>query len=183
VTFAYGQADIGQGFAPADVGVQSEAQIDAEPTTADVNAILNANSNINSAFTKNDPSPLYFGIGQLGGFYPPSGSVLETETSSIDMTVDLTKAGTLHDLIIGFYSGTALGNIASDKSFSMTLDVNINGTDHKNTFTTVAGPTPSFRTKRSITARSAARRCSSTSRCRSPNRARPAPAAATTSAC
>jgi hypothetical protein len=120
------------------------AQITAEPRTADVTAILAANSNINSAFTNNDPSPTYFGIGELGGAYSSSGSALETEANFINMTVDLTKAGTLHDLLIGFYSGTALGNIASDPSFSMTLDVNVNGTDHTSTFTTVAGANAFF---------------------------------------
>jgi hypothetical protein len=60
------------------------------------------------------------------------------------MTVDLTKAGTLHDLLIGFYNGTALGNIASDPAFSMALDVNINGTDNKNTFTTVSAANAFF---------------------------------------
>jgi hypothetical protein len=138
---AFSWAAIGQGAvsAPALVADQSEAQITAEPTTADVTNILNSNSSIKTAFTNNDPSPLYFGIGELGGAYSSSGAGSETETSSIDMTVDLTKAGTLHDLIIGFYSGTVHGTITGDPSFSMTIDVNINGKDNKNTFTSITG--------------------------------------------
>jgi hypothetical protein len=50
------------------------------------------------------------------------------------MTVDLTKVSPLHDLLIGFYSGTATGAGFT----SMTLDVKINGTDHINNFTTAA---------------------------------------------
>ena len=60
------------------------------------------------------------------------------------MTIDLTKLSSLHDLIIGFYSGAALGNIASDLSFSMTIDMNINGTDHKATVLNVSAANAFF---------------------------------------
>jgi hypothetical protein len=50
------------------------------------------------------------------------------------MKVDLTKFSPLHDLIIGFYSGTAAGAGFT----SMSLDVNINGTDNITNFATVA---------------------------------------------
>ena len=63
---------------------------------------------VNTAF-HTGKTPVYFGIAELGGAYSTSGSGSETETSPVHMTVDLTKAGTLHDLIIGFYSGTAAG--------------------------------------------------------------------------
>jgi hypothetical protein len=63
------------------------------------------------------------------------------------MTVDLTKAGTLHDLLIGFYSGTALGSAASDPAFSMSLDVKINGTDHITNFASVAAANAFFQDK------------------------------------
>src|SRR6516225_11950347 len=79
-------------------------------------------------------TPTYFGIGELGGAYSTSGSGSETETSSVHMTVDLTKLASLHDLIIGFYSGTAAGAGFT----SMSLDVKINGTDHITNFATVA---------------------------------------------
>jgi hypothetical protein len=115
------------------VADQSEAQITAEPKTTDVNTINTANANINTAFHAGK-TPVYFGIGELGGAYSTSGSGSETETSSVHMTVDLTKAGTLHDLLIGFYSGTAAGSGFT----SMSLDVKVNGTDHINNFATVA---------------------------------------------
>jgi hypothetical protein len=133
-------AAIGRGAVPAPALVldQAVAQITAEPTTADVNAINAANAAIKSAFTTGK-TPTYFGIGELGGEYSPSAAGSETETSSVHMTVDLTKAGTLHDLIIGFYSGTATGNVATDPAFDLSLDVKINGTDHISNFTSVTG--------------------------------------------
>jgi hypothetical protein len=120
-------AAIGKGAISALVLVldQALAQITAEPKASDVAAITRANSNINTAFTTSK-TPTYFGISELGGEYSPSASGSETETSSVHMTVDLTKAGTLQDLVFGFYSGTATG-----------LDVKINGTDHITNFTTV----------------------------------------------
>jgi hypothetical protein len=129
-------AAIGNGIvsAPALVADQAVAQITAEPTTADVNTINNNNAAIKSAFTTGK-TPTCFGIGELGGAYSTSGSGSETETSSIHMTVDLTKFSP-HDLIIGFYSGTSAGAGFT----SMTLDVKINGVDSVHnpaTFTTV----------------------------------------------
>jgi hypothetical protein len=122
---------------------QSEAQITAEPTLTNVNTILNANTNIKAAFTASG-TPSYFGIGELGGLYPTSGSGSVTETSAIGMTVNLTKLSSLHDLLIGLYGGTALGSAASDPAFSMKLDVNIDGVDHTRTFTTVASANSFF---------------------------------------
>lgn len=118
---------------------QSVAQITAEPKTADVNTVKGANSNLKTAF-HSGKTPTYFGIGELGGAYATSGagSETETETSAVHMTVDLTKFSPLHDLVIGFYSGTALGGVASDPAFSMTLDVKINGTDNTKLLPTVA---------------------------------------------
>jgi hypothetical protein len=126
--------------APALVLDQAVAQITAEPKSTDVSAINAANTNINTAF-HTGKTPVYFGIGELGGEYSPSASGSETETSSVHMTVDLTKAGTLHDLIIGFYSGTAAGAGFT----SMSLDVKINGTDHNTSFATVAAADAFFK--------------------------------------
>jgi hypothetical protein len=121
------------------VADQAEAQITAEPKSTDVNTINGANSQIDTAF-HTGKTPVYFGIGELGGAYSTSGSGQETETSSIHMTVDLTKAGTLHDLLIGFDSGTAAG-----AGFTgMSPDVKINGTDHVNNFTTVTAANAFF---------------------------------------
>jgi hypothetical protein len=138
-------AAIGQGTisAPAFVTDQSEAQITAEPATTDVNTILNANAAIKTAFTTGK-TPTYFGIGELGGAYSTSGSGSKTENASIQMTIDLTKFSPLHDLIIGFYSGTAFGKVATDPAFNLSLDVNINGTDHISSFTTVAAANAFF---------------------------------------
>ena len=93
-------AAIGNGAVSAHVffANQSGASITAEPKATDVSTILTANSAINTAFTNNDPNPVFFGIGELGGAYSTSGSGSETETSSVHMTVDLTRAGTLHGL-------------------------------------------------------------------------------------
>jgi hypothetical protein len=120
-------AVIGNGavLAPALIAEQAVAQITAEPKGADVNTIEVNNPHIKAAFTTGK-TPAYFGIGELGGAYSTSGSGSETETSSVHMTVDLTKMASLHDLIIGFYSGTATGGGFT----SMSLDVKINGTDH-----------------------------------------------------
>jgi hypothetical protein len=134
-------AAIGQGgiSAPALVADQAEAQITAEPTTADVNTINNANSHVKTAFTTGK-TPTYFGIGELGGAYSTNDTGSETQTCSIRMTVDLTKFSPLHDLIIGFYSGTSSG-----AGFTgMTLDVNVNGTDHINNFATLTAANAFF---------------------------------------
>jgi hypothetical protein len=135
-------AAIGNGaiLAPALVADQAVAQITAEPATTDVNRIDKYNANIRSAFTTGK-TPTYFGIGELGGAFSTGGSVSETETSSIHMTVDLIKAFPLHDLLIGFYGGSAAG-----AGFTgMSLDVKINGTDHINNFTTVAAANAFFK--------------------------------------
>ena len=88
-------------------------------------------------------TPTYFGIGELGGAYSTSGSGSETETASVHMTVDLTKFSPLHDLIIGFYSGTAAGSGFT----SMSLDVKINGVDNITNFATVADANSFFQNK------------------------------------
>ena len=137
-------AAIGNGkiSAPALVIDQAEAQITAEPNTTDVNAINAANANINTAF-HTGKTPTYFAIGELGGAHSTSGSRSETETSSVHMTVDLAKMVSLHDLIIGFYGGTAAGAGFT----SMTLDVTINGVDSPDnpaTFTSVAAANSFF---------------------------------------
>jgi hypothetical protein len=111
---------------------QTEALITAEPAMTDVNRINEYNPNIKSAFTTGK-TPTYFGLGELGGAFSPGGSGSETETSSVHMTVDLTKVLPLHDLLIGFFSGTAAGTGFT----SMSLDVKINGTDHISNFATV----------------------------------------------
>jgi hypothetical protein len=120
-------------------GKQSIAQITGAPTAGDVSAILLANPAINFGV-----SPVYFGIGELGGAYSTNDTGTETETSQVKETVDLTKAGTLHDLFIGFYNFGGQGNLATDPNFSMTFDVNINGADHSHTFTTVAAANAYF---------------------------------------
>jgi hypothetical protein len=136
-------AAIGNGTisAPALVADQAEAQITAEPTAADVATINGANGNINTKFNTGK-TPTYFGIGELGGAYSTSGSGSETETASVHMTVDLTKFSPLHDLIIGFYNGTAAG--AGFVANGMTLDVKINGVDNNMTFTNVAAANAFF---------------------------------------
>jgi hypothetical protein len=137
-------AAIGNGAisAPALVLDQSVAQIIAEPTAADVNTINTNNAAINTAF-HTGKTPTYFGIGELGGAYSTSGSGSETETCSVHMTMDLTKFSPLHDLIIGFYSGTAAG--AGFIANGMTLDVKINGVDHNTTFLNVAAADAFFK--------------------------------------
>ena len=139
-------AAIGNGAisAPALVTTdQAVAQITAEPTVTDVATINTANPAINTAFHTNDPTPVYFAIGELGGAYSTSAVGQETETSAVHMTVDLTKAGTLHDLLIGIYSGAATGSgfIAN----GITLDVKINGVDHNTTFADVTAANAFFR--------------------------------------
>jgi hypothetical protein len=139
-------AAIGNGADPAPVMVtdQAVALLTAEPTTADVNKILSSNAKINKAFTA-PGSPTYFGIGELGGAYAYStnDTASETETSSVHMTVDLTKVSPLHDLIIGFYSGAAAGTGFT----SMSLDVKINGTDNITNFATVTAANAFFQNK------------------------------------
>jgi hypothetical protein len=107
----------------------SSVSVSALPTYLQ-NTILNANAAIKMAFTT---TPTYFGIGELGGAYSTSGSGSETENASIQMTI--AKVSPLHHLLIGFHNGTALGNVATDPAFNLSLDVNINGTDQISRFT------------------------------------------------
>ncbi len=133
------QAGIGATSAAFSTGAQAIAQVMGVPTPADVNSVLSANSNINSAFTSVG-TPDYFAIGELGGAYSTNDTDPETETSSIHMGVDLTKI-TPKDLILGLYDGTSTGAGFT----SMTFDVKANGVDVLNkTFTSPSAATTYF---------------------------------------
>ena len=101
------------------------------PSSVSVSAILSANSNIASAFAT---SPSYFGIGELGGVLQRCGDPTQTEVSTENMSVDLTKLASVQP-DLGFYSPQTGGAGFS----SLNLDVKENGSDALNvSFTSVA---------------------------------------------
>jgi hypothetical protein len=111
---------------------QAVAQAVGAPTTADVNAVLNANPNIKTAF---GTSPSYFAIGELGGGYDANGNSAETVTSTLAITIDPSKLASPQDLLLGLYDGTAVGSGFESLTFKATVGTK---TLVNKTFTSVA---------------------------------------------
>src|SRR5207237_2699207 len=104
------------------------------------NSVLAANPNINAAFSAT-ASPTFFAIGELGGGYSSAGFGLQTQTSEIAFSVDLTKVGTLDDLLLGLYHPVTTG--AGFKSLTFYVFEN-NAHVVTQTFTTVAAANAFF---------------------------------------
>jgi hypothetical protein len=106
-------------FTTASEGV---ANVTGAPVAADTTAILSANSHISTAFGA-DPHPVYFAIEELGaGHSSGGGGTSQMTTSTADVTVDLTKLASRHDLIVGLYKGAAVGSGISSVAFDLYAD-------------------------------------------------------------
>ena len=63
-----------------------------------------------------------YALGELGGRYSTGGSGLQTQTSSVDLTVDLTQLAARKDLELGLFSGAALGTGFQSLTFTVIGD-------------------------------------------------------------
>eukprot|EP01037_Dinobryon_pediforme_P007783 gene7783-7849_t len=90
-----------------DTTDQGVAFITGVPMAADIATVLGTNSNIASAFAV---SPSYFGLAELGGRYSVAGTMAETTTSTVTLSVDLNQLASRQHLLVGFYGGTAVGS-------------------------------------------------------------------------
>jgi hypothetical protein len=107
------------GTNPASTAYQAEAFEDGAPTATTTSAVLADNSNIKTAF---GASPVFFATGELGGRYSTSGTGSETTTSTLDESIDLTQLATRGDLIVGLYSGDAVGTGVTGVTFTLYAD-------------------------------------------------------------
>jgi hypothetical protein len=82
--------------------------------------VLNGNSNIKAAF--NPPNASFFAIGEVGGAHTRSGSGAQTDTSAINLTVDLTKLPSRQNLELGLFNGTSAGSGFSRLTFNVVGD-------------------------------------------------------------
>ncbi len=111
---------LGQTAQPFSAFGQATADASGAPAGSDTAAVLAANSNIATAF---GASPVFFAIDELGGQYAKSGAVgSNTTTSTVNLTVDLTKLASEQDLVVGFYNGTALGAGFTSMTLTITAD-------------------------------------------------------------
>ena len=126
---------LGQTAQPFSPFGQATADASGAPAGTDTAAVLAANPDIATAF---GASPVFFAIDELGGQYAKSaGTGPETNTETVNLTVDLTKLASEQDLVVGFYNGTALG--AGFTSMTLTITADGSATPlFTQTFTTVA---------------------------------------------
>ena len=126
---------LGQTAQPFSAFGQAIADASGAPAGSDTAAVLAANPNIATAF---GASPVFFAIDELGGQYAKSGGTgPETNTETVNLTVDLTKLVSEQDLVVGFYNGTALG--AGFTSMTLTITADGSATPlFTQTFTTLA---------------------------------------------
>ena len=99
---------------------QAVAWIDGAPTNA--GAVLSANFD-STAIAKFGASPIYLGVGELGGGVAASGSGSQTSTSTIDLKVAVNSTDVTKDLLVGLFGGTAVGTGVT----SVSLDITVNG--------------------------------------------------------
>jgi hypothetical protein len=118
-------------LATAQIGVAAPAfsttdtavgQVTGAPSATTTSAILKANSSI---ATKFGASPVFFGVGELGGGYSSDGTSAQSVTSSFTEYVDLTRLSTRKDLVVGFYGGDLVGTGVT----GVQLDVGVDGTN------------------------------------------------------
>jgi hypothetical protein len=131
-------AAIGGASATPVSGPQAVAFETGAPNSASTSAVLAANSKISTGF---GASPVFFGIGELGGGYSTGGTATQTTNVSFTEHVDLNQLATRKDLEVGLYGGTKLGTGFA----SMTFDLFADGVDviHQ-TFTSAAAAVTFF---------------------------------------
>jgi hypothetical protein len=119
---AQAEAAIGGSAAAFTTGEQAIATATGAPNLTSVNTVLGANSNIAAAF--NHANPSYFAMGEVGGAYSSSGSGAQVDTSTINLSVDLTQLAARNDLELGLFSGTSSGAGWSSLHFTVVGDGN-----------------------------------------------------------
>ena len=130
---AKAKVTIGGVVLPLAAQGQAVANEAANPSAASVAPILNANTNIKTAF---GTTPSFFAVAEVGGAYAKSGGTgAQTTTDVINLQVDLTKLSSLHDLMVGFFDPTAVGAGFTSLTFTLTGD---GQTLINQTFTTLA---------------------------------------------
>jgi hypothetical protein len=107
------------GAASALLTTGEVAFITGAPNAATTSAVLAANSNIAALF---GATPVFFGVGELGGAHTSVGNTAQTITSTLKETVDLTQLAVRGDLLVGFYNGTAVGSGVTNVTFDLYAD-------------------------------------------------------------
>ena len=130
---------IGQAVLPIEGNGSAVAIETGAPDTASTNAILAANSAIKTGF---GASPVFFAVDELGGKYAKSGgTTAETNTETLDLSVDTTKIGTLGKLGVGFFDPITVGAGFTSLTFTLTAD---GSTVVSQTFTSLAAANAFF---------------------------------------
>jgi hypothetical protein len=115
-------ATIGLAAAAMDTTAQGVVHIAGKPLSADVTAILGANSNIKAAF--NTAAPSYFAITELGARHSTLATGAESTSTTLNLTVDLNQLAVKEHLLIGFYGGKSFGAAGVT---GVTLTISANG--------------------------------------------------------
>jgi hypothetical protein len=116
---AEAQVGIGGPSIAFATGPQSLAFETGEPDSSSTSAVLSANPGIAAAF---GVSPAFFAIGELGAAYGSGAAGSQTNTSEIDLTVDLTELGSRQDLVVGLYNPTVVGSGITNIAFDFFAD-------------------------------------------------------------
>jgi hypothetical protein len=66
----------------------------------------------------------FFAIGEVGGAFSAGGSGTQTDTSTINLTVDLTQLASRQDLELGLFSGQSAGSGFSNLNLTVVADGN-----------------------------------------------------------
>jgi hypothetical protein len=91
----------------------------AVPTTGSIDAVLNANAAIKSAFGAHRK---YFALGELGGGHSSAGTASQTSTAEMQMTVNLADLGAPGELVLGLFDGQVVGTGVTSVALSVTGD-------------------------------------------------------------
>jgi hypothetical protein len=119
---AQAEAAIGGSAAMFSTGEQAIATATGAPVPKGIIPVLDANSNIKAAF--NHAGASYFAMGEVGGAYSSGGSGTQTDTSTINLSIDLTQLASRQDLELGLFSGTSSGSGFSSLALTVVGDGN-----------------------------------------------------------
>jgi hypothetical protein len=109
-------------LAAFDAASQAAAYLTGAPTAAAVTAALAGSPAISGAF---GAAPTYFAIGEVGVGSTATGTDSgDTETSTLEVKVDLTELALRQDLLIGFYHGTTTGAGVTGVNLDVFVDGN-----------------------------------------------------------
>jgi len=98
---------------------QGVAAITGAPDAASIDPLLAANPDIAAAFSS--PTASCFAMAELGGTHTATTGDTQTATSSVDMTIDLTKLASHDDLIVALANPLLVGSVGR-VDFTVTVD-------------------------------------------------------------